>query len=112
MEVMPKQNQSNEVLNIWQAIRFRMNERRVTPMGLASRTRYSKNEIERGIAGEPVMIDLDFLRDCILAFRLTIGRAEHYEETVKSLTWDECMGSIKPPPAMPPQQGNFWDYDG
>jgi len=108
---MPNQNQINEVLNIWQAIRNRMNERRLAPMGLASRTKYSKNDIERGIAGEIVSIDLDFLRDCVLAFGLPSGKTKYYEETVEGLTWDECVRLIKPPPAMPPRQGNFWDYD-
>ncbi len=111
MRVRSKQDEDNEIRNIWPAICFRMNERKLTPRGLASRTKKSKSDIERGIAGEPVPIDLGFLRDCVLAFGLPMGRAENYEETVKSLTWDECMGLIKPPPAMPPRQDNFWDYD-
>ena len=111
MRITPDQVQINQTKSIWQAIRWRMNERRLTPTGLAARTGYSKNEIERGIGGEPVEIGVDFLRDCVLAFGLTSGRRKYFEETgVENLSWDECVKLIKPPPAVPPRQGNFWDY--
>ncbi len=110
MRITPDQDQINEIKSIWQAIRWRMNERRLAPMNLAYRTKYSKNEIERGIAGEPVEITVESLRDCVMAFGLTSGRTKHYEETVEDLSWDECVRLIKPQPAMPPRQGNFWDY--
>jgi len=109
MRITYNQDQVNDIKNIWQAIRWRLNERRLTPLKLAFQTEYSKKDIERGIRGEPVEITVDFLRDCVLAFGLTSGRTKHYEETADDLPWDECVRLIKPPPAMPPRQGNFWD---
>jgi len=104
----PSEDDINEIKDIWQAIRWRMNERRITPQKLASRARYSQDLIERGISGEPVPIR-HALRSFVEAFGLRSGR--FYEETVDSLTDDKCKELLKPPSAMPPRQGNFWDYD-
>jgi len=111
MRITLNQGQINEIKNIWQAIRWRLNERRLTPTGLAYQTGYSKKHIERGIRGEAAPITIDFLRDCVMAFGLPLsGRTKCYEEKmVDNLSWDECVRLIKPPPAMPPRQGNFWD---
>ena len=35
----------------------------------------------------------------------------HYEDTAEVLSWEECVALIKPPPAMPPRQGNFWEWE-
>jgi len=107
MRITPTQDDINERKDIWQAIRWRMNERRITPQSLARRTGYSQDLIERGISGEPVPIR-HVLRSFVEAFGLRSGR--FYEETVDSLTDDTCKKLLKPTPAMPPRQGNFWDY--
>lgn len=104
----PTEDDINERKDIWQAIRWRMHERRITPQELASRARYSQDLIERGISGEPVPIR-HALRSFVEAFGLRSGR--FYEETVDSLTDDVLKGLLKPPSAMPHRQGNFWDYD-
>jgi hypothetical protein len=104
----PTEDDINERKDIWKAIRWRMNERRITPQELARRARYSQDLIERGISGEPVPIR-HALRSFVEAFGLREGR--FYEETADSLTDDVCKKLLKPPSAMPPRQGNFWDYD-
>ena len=108
MRVIPNQDDINERKDIWQAIRWRMNERRITPQELARRARYSQDLIERGISGEPVPIR-HALRNFVEAFGLRSGR--FYEETVDSLPDDECKKLLKPQSAMPPRQGNFWDWN-
>ena len=108
---MTNQELLNEIKNIWQTIRLRMNEHRITPAELANRTGYKREHIERGVNGELIPITLDFLRDCVTAFGLTSGRTKHYEDTVEILSSYECISLIKPRPAMPPKQGNFWESD-
>jgi len=108
---MTNQDQINAIKNIWQAILFRMNERRITPSDLADRTGYRRELIERGIKGEIIPVTLDFLRDCVTVFGLTSGRAKYYEDTAEILSIGECVSLIKPPPAMSPKQGNFWEYN-
>jgi hypothetical protein len=87
-----------------------MNERRVTPRKVAYHTGYSLKFIEEGIAGKPAPITLDFLRNFVTMLGLRSGRTRYYEDTPEVLTWDDCVAGIKPPPAMPPRQGNFWEY--
>ena len=108
---MTTQDQINAIKDIWQAIRFRMNERRIIPSDLAHRTGYRREHIERGIKGEIIPVTLDFLRDCVTVFGLTSGRAKYYEDTAEILLIGECVSLLKPPPAMPPRQGNFWEGD-
>ena len=107
----PTEADINERKDIWQAIRWRMNERRITPQELASRARYSQDLIERGLRGEPIPITDDFIHKCVMAFGLTSGRTKYYEDTVDCLSYDECIRLIGPPPAMPRRQGNFWDWN-
>lgn len=109
MRIEPNEDDINERKEIWQGIRYRMNERRITPQELARRTRYPQALIERGIAGEPVAIR-HALHEFVEAFGLAT-RAKFFEETSEILTDDECEKALRPPPAMPPRQGNFWDYD-
>ncbi|MBI4285206.1 MAG: hypothetical protein HY670_04800 [Chloroflexi bacterium] len=104
------QERINRIRDIWQYILDRMRERRITPERLSSLTGYPVDRIRRGIKGEPVEITDDFLRECVMAFGLTSGRTRSYEETVDTLSFDECVNMLKPPPAMPPRQGNFWDW--
>ena len=111
MKLIPDQAQINKRKDDWQKIRWRMNERRITPQKLGRRTPYSLDLIERGIKGEPIPITDDFIHKCVIAFNLTSSRAKYYEETVDDLSYDECIELIGPPPAMPPRQGNFWDWD-
>ena len=106
----PSQDDINERKDIWQSIRWRMNERRITPKALASRTRFSEALIERGINGEPVPIR-HALRNFVEAFGLN-RRARFYEDTSDILSDDECIEYLKPPSAMPPRQGNFWEWQG
>ena len=103
------QDDIKEIKNIWQMIRWRMNERRILPQELARRTGFSQQHIERGIKGEPVPIR-HALPYFIKAFGITSARQKGPEDTVDILTYDECIKLLKPPPAMPPYQGNFWDY--
>ena len=111
MRIMPTQDEINHRKGVWQTIKWRMNAHRVTPKQLAYQTRYSQELIERGISGEPVPITSAFLRACVMAFGLTSGRTKYYEDTVEILSDDELKALLKPEPAMPPRQGNFWDYD-
>ena len=107
----PTENDLNERIDTWQAIRWRMNVHNITPKALAQKTPYSQDLIERGIGGDPIPITDDFIRKCVMAFGLkSASRAKFYEETDDILSYDECRKLIKPSPSMPPPQGNFWDY--
>jgi len=111
---MIKQPSHDDTRNDWQAICWRMNERKITPWELARQTEYPQYLIEDGISGEPIPIEVDFLRKCVVVFRLlplVSGKAKTFEKTINSLSYDDCMGFIKPTPAMPPQQGNFWEHN-
>ncbi len=114
MSMTPSQDDINERREIWYWIRFRMNERRITPQKLASRTGYSQERIERGISGEPVAIRHalpTFVRALGLLGLKSASRATFYEGTEDVPSYDKCKELLKPPAAMPPRQGNFWDYD-
>jgi len=110
MRITPSQDDINERKGIWQAICWRMNVHKVPPKELAHQTPYSQDLIERGIGGEAVPITLDFLRDCVKAFGLASGRAKNHEKPTDILSYGKCVELLKPSPAMPPRQGNFWDY--
>ena len=81
----------------------------LTLAAVAYRVRRSKDYIRSVIAVEPVNIEVDFLRDCVLTFGLPIGRTEDYGATVKNLSWDKCVELLTAPLAMPIHQGNLWD---
>jgi hypothetical protein len=110
MVTTPRRREDNEIKNIWQAICARMNERRMAPKQVAYKTGYPLKYIERGIVGEPAPITLDFLQDFVTVLGLTSGRTKHYEDTAEILSWEDCVALIKPQPAMPPRQGNFWEW--
>ena len=109
MRITPDQDEINHRMNVWQTIRWRMNTHRLTPKELADRTPYSQDLIEKGIGGEPVPITSPFLWDCVIAFGITSGRGKYYEETVETRPDNELEELLKPPRAMPPRQGDFWD---
>lgn len=100
-------NDLNENKNMWQAIRYRMNERKIAPYELAKRTGYSINLIIKGTKGEAALLTEEFVRNCISVFQLTNSRTDDGSGGILSL--DECLGLLKPKPAMPSGDGNFWD---
>jgi hypothetical protein len=104
------QDEINHRMDMWQVIRWRMNSHKIEPKELAKRTNYSQDLIERGISGEPVPITFPFLCACVEAFSLS-GRGKFYEDTIESRSISEVENILKPQPAMPPRQGNFWEYD-
>ncbi len=113
MRIQTDEDQSNKYKNTWQAILNCMRERKITPAKLSQRTGYTRGYIERGISGESVEISLDFLHRCVGAMIINpvSGRASDYEKTISTLSYNDCVKLLKPPPAMPPRQGNFWDWD-
>lgn len=60
MGIMPHLEQRNEIKNVWQIIRWRLNVHRITPQQLSFKTGYSRDRIERGLKGEPIEIGTDF----------------------------------------------------
>jgi len=98
----------------WLAIRYRMNERRIDPARLSYVTNYPERNIRRGINGEDIPIPLNFLNRVVKALGLVSTRSEDtgsqfYEGSLDLMSYDECMRLIKPNPACPPRQGNFWE---
>ena len=110
MRTTPSQDELNHRKELWGNIKWRMNVHRITPKELADKTPYSQDLIKRGINGEPVPITRPFLEALVIAFGLTSGRTKYYEETIESLPDSDLEQLIKPLPAMPPRQGNFWDW--
>ena len=100
----------DDIKSVWQIICWRMNVHRVSPEKLAGHPAYSQDLIRRGIAGELVPIMPGFLPYCVRIFGLGEGRAEVLKGATGVLTDDVCIEILKPPSAMPPRQGNFWDY--
>ena len=113
MRIQTGEDQSNKYKNTWQVILYRMRERKITPAELSRRTGYTRGYIERGINGESVEISVDFLRRCVGAMIINpvSGRTSDYEKAISTFSYDDCVELLKPPPAMPPRQGNFWDWD-
>ena len=98
----------------WQAILWRMKAHRIAPASLAYLTKYPEDSIRKGISGELIPITLPFLHGCVRAFELVNARkagAQLYADPVESMSYDECIRLIKPAPAMPPRQGNFWEVE-
>jgi len=87
-----------------------MNTHKVDPKELASQTPYSQDHIERGINGEPIPLTFPFLCACVDAFGLS-GRGKYYEDTIETRSTSEVETLLKPPPAMPPPQGDFWERE-
>jgi hypothetical protein len=87
-----------------------MNERRITPQRLAKAIGFSRTDVERGLKGEPVPIR-HALPTVIVALGLIDAREKGPENIADVLTYDKCLELLKPPPAMPPRQGNFWEYE-
>jgi len=112
MGIEANQERIRERKDISLGILWWMSEQGLTLAKLAyrmSRMRRSKDYIKSVIAVEPVEIEVDFLRDCVLAFGLPIGRTTDYEETVKNLSWGECVELLTASLAVPPRQGHLWD---
>jgi len=109
MRVTPTQDEINHRKDVWQVIKWRMNVHGVNPKKLAYLTPYSQDLIEKGINGESVPITSDFLRTCVMVFGLTSGRSKYYEETVEMLSDEQIEALLRPSPAMPPRQSNFWE---
>jgi hypothetical protein len=113
----PSQEDINRRKDVWQMILWRMGVHRFTPKKLASQTPYSQSLIEKGISGEPIPLTLPFLRACVKAFGSAMGRIDccgrivDDGKTVDDMPYDECVDILKPPPEMPPRQGNFWEYE-
>ena len=103
------QDQASHIRDLWEAIKWRMNVHRVTPEELARRTPYSQDLIERGIHGDPVPLTCAFRLACVKAFGLRDARGSLYGLD-EDLSDDEIDRLLKPEPAMPPRQGNFWEW--
>ena len=93
---------------IWEGIRWHMNNRGIDPARLAFHTRYSKDRIGRGIAGESEQLTSDFLHACVEAFGLKAARMRSYEDTSDVLTDEECISLLIAPLTKIPRQRNFW----
>ena len=100
----------NQVKSDWQAIRNRMNERRIDPTKLARLAGYSEIEIRKGIGGDPIPITASFLRNAVRAFSLVSARAKSLgEDPLNYLSYEDCMELIRPRPAMPTGERDFWE---
>ena len=111
MKIMLNQGEINRRKNRWQAVRHQMNVHKVTPQEVAHQTPYSKELVEKGIGGEDVPITSPFLYACVKIFGLEDARAEPNKETDYIYPDYELEALLKPPPEMPPRQGNFWEWD-
>ena len=109
IRITPNQDEINHRKVLWQTILWRMNVHKIDPQKLADLTPYPQDLIERGISGEPVPITFPFLCACVEAFGIPSGRGKYYEETIETRSYNELEELLKPPPAMPPRQGTFWD---
>ena len=96
-----------EMIDIWQYVRQRMNEYRVTPEELAQRIGLSEEYVRQSVRGEPRAFR-PYLRRLVDAFGLTSGRAGPGIRTADNLSDDECIQLLKPPPGMPHPK-DFWD---
>ena len=105
------QDEINHRKDVWQAILYQMKTHKVTPKELAYQTGYQQQLIERGIGGEPELITSAFRRACVRVFCLVDGRAEPHRDTIGMLSDDGLEALLKPPPEMPPRQGNFWEWN-
>lgn len=107
MGITSQQRQINDRRIISQGIQYWAVELGISLRTLARRTGHSIEYIKKVIAGEPVEIELDFLRDCVLALGRSSGRREYFEETgVENLSWEECVRLIRAPL---PRQGKLLD---
>ena len=98
----------SEIKNIWQAIRFRMNERWIKPDELSRKVGLSPEIIKRGVHGEPIGI-----RHILPKFVFGLGLMEIERRGGQGLddnpSYEECKKLLMPPPAMPPFPGDFWE---
>jgi hypothetical protein len=100
----------------WLAIGWCMQEQRIDPARVSYLTNFPEQNIKRGINGEPIPIPLMFLKRFIKTLGLVSTRSgnirsQSCEDPLDSMSYDECMKLIKPPPAMPPRQGYFWETE-
>jgi hypothetical protein len=108
MRLIPNEEDLNHRREMWQVIRWRMNAHRIDPEKLAKLTSYSKYSIERGIEGEPEPITFPFLCGCVKAFGIPSGRGKYFGDLLENRTIPELEDMLRPPPAMPPSQNDFW----
>lgn len=94
---------------IWQAIVWWMDEKGVTPTYLHFQTGYSEERIRRGLNGEPVPIESDFLHSCVGVFGLRSARTRTYEDTEDVMTDEECIEVLTVPLRTTSRQGHLWD---
>lgn len=99
--------------SIWKIIIRNMNIYRIKPSQLAQLTGYSIFLIIKGVKGEAALITDDFLRNCVEVFGSTSGRIDRKIsiKTSSKLTRQECIDALRPPPAMPTGEKNFWEND-
>lgn len=103
------EDDENRLKSYWQAFCWRMNERHIDPTKLSKLTGYPESNIKKGISGELIPITFSFLRDAVRAFDLVETRGKTYQDPLDLMSYEELMELIKPRPAMPPRQGNFWE---
>lgn len=104
-----REDDPDKLRNIWQILCYRMNIHQKTPQRLSELTGYPVIHIKKGIKGEAAPITDVFLQKCVTAFSLASGRGGSGEQVSITLTREECINLLKPPSAMPPTQGNFWE---
>lgn len=98
-------------LDHWQRMAHAMNEHRILPSRLAALTGHKQETIERGIRGEYVPVHLDLLRALVKECNVVEGRTTlRYDDPIDKLSYESLMEQIGPLPAMPPRQGNFWEW--
>ena len=101
--------------DVWQYIRDRMNEHRIDPKRLAKKAGrpYNPELIQLGIQGRKVPIHKELLLAIVRFCKPQLERRagnESWEDELKRQGNDELVDLIKPPSAMPPKQGNFWEW--
>ena len=95
----------------WKIILQQMREHRVTPDELARRTLYPIDLINKGIRGEYAPITHGFLVACVKIFGSFDTRQDPYGQLIDTMSDDDLWRLLKPKAAMPPRQGNFWEWD-
>ena len=108
-----KEEISGRAMSDWQKIRWWMNAHKISPIELATVTGFNQDFIERGLKGEPLSIPIGFLRNIATNWLFKACRTDKktFSCPVDDMTYDQLMDHIGPPPAMPPRQGNFWEWD-
>jgi len=96
----------------WNAIIFRMNERRKPPEHMLKQTGSNLFKSMDSVK-ENVYLPNSFLCSVILALDLYEARAPSELAKLRELekkSRQQLVDIIKPQPAMPPTKGNFWEH--